>query len=82
MSEELNAGDPDQAIDAPELSGTVQLAASALSSPTPPAQAEAESLRQVESLMQDAALSPRLLREGSGLPGSRSLWERLRFWKK
>jgi hypothetical protein len=79
---EFNAPEPEPSLEAPELSGTVRLAASALSSPAAPAQAEAESLRQVETLMQDAALSPRVLREAAGLPGSRSLWDRLRFWKK
>jgi hypothetical protein len=82
MSDELNAPNSEEALDSPELSGTVRLAASALSSPDAPAQSEAESLRQVEILMQDAALSPRVLREAAGLPGSRSVWERLRFWKK
>ncbi len=82
MSDELNTPNSEETLDTPELSGTVRLAASALSSPAAPAQAEAESLRQVETLMQDAALSPRVLREAAGLPGSRSLWERLRFWKR
>ncbi len=82
MSDDLDAPDPDQALESPALAGTVQLAASALSSPEAPVQAEAESLRQVETLMQDAALSPRVLREGDGLPGHRSLWKKLRFWKK
>lgn len=82
MSDALNGPDPDPSLDSPALSGTVQLAASALSSPAAPVQAEAESRRQVETLMQDAALSPRVLREGDGLAERASLWRRLRFWKR
>ena len=73
MSEEL---------DPPELTGTVRLAQSALASPAPPAHAEAESRRKVETLMQDAALSPRLLREAAGFPPAHPWWDRLRFWKR
>lgn len=79
---DLNASDLDQALESPALSGTVLLAQSALSSPTPPAEAEAESRRQVQTLMQEAALSPRVLREAAGGLTERPWWERLRFWKR
>ncbi|MDQ2798051.1 MAG: hypothetical protein M3Y13_00225 [Armatimonadota bacterium] len=79
---DLNASDLDQALESPALSGTVQLAQAALTSPPPPAEAEAKSRRQVQTLMQEAALSPRVLREAAGDSGSRSWWERLRFWKR
>ena len=69
-------------IDTPALAGTVRLAQSALGSPAPPAQAEAESRRRVETLMQGAALSPRRLQEAAGFSPPRSWWERLRFWKR
>ena len=72
----------DNSLDAPGLSGTVRLAESALRSPAPPAQAEAASLRQVETLMQEAALSPRVLRELAGKSPVAPWWERLRFWKR
>jgi hypothetical protein len=81
MSEEDDASALDPALDSPALSGTVRLAQSALRSPPPPAQAEAESRRQVETLMQEAALSPRVLRELAGQSTAHSWLERLRFWK-
>lgn len=86
MSDDLNPSDLslsdlDQVLESAALSGTVQLAQAALSSPTPPAEAEANSRRQVQTLMQEAALSPRVLREAAGDPGSHSWWKRLRFWK-
>lgn len=79
---DLNASDLDQALESPALSGTVLLAQAALTSPPPPAEAEAESRRQVQTLMQEAALSPRVLREAAGGLANRSWWERLRFWKR
>ena len=82
MSEEVDSPALDDALDSPALSGTVRLAQSALRSPAPPAQAEAESLRQVETLMQEAALSPRVLRELAGQSAAHSWLERLRFWKR
>ncbi len=82
MSEEDDASALDPALDSPALSGTVRLAQSALRSPPPPAQAEAESRRQVETLMQEAALSPRVLRELAGQSTAHSWLERLRFWKR
>jgi len=82
MSEEDDASALDPALDSPALSGTVRLAQSALRSPVPPAQAEAESRRQVETLMQEAALSPRVLRELAGQSLDHPWWQRLRFWKR
>lgn len=82
MSEKIDSSALDGALDSPALSGTVRLAQSALRSPAPPAQAEAESRRQVETLMQEAVLSPRVLRELAGQNPARPWWERLRFWKR
>lgn len=82
MSEDLDAPEAEAALDSPALSGTVQLAQSALKSPPPPALAEAESRRQVETLMQEAALSPRVLRELAAQNPAGAWWERLRFWKR
>jgi len=79
---DLNSPELDQALQSTALSGTVRLAQSALRSPTPPVQAEAESRRQVQTLMQEAALSPRVLREASGQLSSHPWWERLLFWKR
>lgn len=62
-----------------ELSGTVLLAQSALNAPAPPVQAETESRRRVETLMQEAALSPRVLREIAASP-RRPWW--LRLWSR
>ncbi len=67
---------------APELSGTVHLAQSALASPDPPADAEAASLSRVEALMRDAALSPRPLRQSPALSSPSAWWARLLFWRK
>ena len=82
MSEEVDSSELEEALDSPALSGTVRLAQSALRSPPPPAQAEAESRRQVETLMQEATLSPRALRELAAQSQTGSWWERLRFWKR
>jgi len=82
MSEEVDSSALNESLDSSALSGTVRLAESALRSPPPPAQAEAESRRQVETLMQEAALSPRVLRELAGQRPARSWLERLRFWKR
>ena len=82
MSDELDPSDLDQALESPALSGTVQLAQAALASPAPPAEAEAASRRQVQTLMQEAALSPRVLRELADNSSRRSWWGRLRFWKR
>ncbi len=66
----------------PSLAGTAQLARAALTSPAPPENAEAASRRQVETLMQEATLSPRVLREAVAPLPRRPWWERLQFWKK
>ena len=76
MSEET------EAQETPALSGTVQLARSALTSPEPSPAAEADSRRQVEALMQDAALSPRVLREAAAGQPRQPWWQRLQFWRK
>ncbi len=64
------------------LTGAVHLARAALSSPEPSAAAEADSRRQVETLMQDAALSPRILREAVAGQPRQPWWQRLQFWRK
>lgn len=78
----------DPELPAPELSGTAQLAKSALASPDPPADAEAASLSRVEALMREAALSPRPLHQSPALPKSsllpapRPWWAKLLFWRR
>lgn len=74
--------DLDPSLESPALSGTVRLAQSALASPAPPETAEAQSRRQVETLMQESALSPRVLREAVASQPRRLWWQRLQFWKK
>ena len=64
------------------LAGTVRLAQSALRSPPPPAGAESRSRHRVESLMQEAALSPSVLREITRQSPRRPGWQRLTFWKR
>jgi len=81
MSEETDLSELEGTLDAPALLGTVRLAESALRSPTPPAQAEAESLRLVETLMQEAVLSPKILREAVAGHPRRPLLARLLFWR-
>jgi len=71
MSDDLKTDLP------PELSGTVHLAHAALNAPAPPAQVEAVSRRQVEALMQEAALSPRVLREAVREQPHRPWWRKL-----
>lgn len=56
--------------------GTALLARSALSAPPPPAQAEAESRRLVEQLMQESALSPKILREAVREQPHRPWWRK------
>ncbi len=82
MSDDLDPGfDPPEHSDG-ALAGAVRLAQSALHSPPPPAGAEARSRHRLESLMQEAALSPSVLREVTRqLPG-RPWWQRLTFWKR
>jgi hypothetical protein len=60
----------------PRLQGTARLAESALNAPPPPVQAEAESRRQVEQLMQEAALSPKVLREAVREQPQRPWWRK------
>ncbi len=62
----------------PRQRGTVRLAQSALHAPPPPDKAEAKSRELVERLMQDAALSPKLLREAVREQPRRPWWRRLR----
>ena len=50
---------------------------SALHSPLPAGEAEAESRRQVEQLMQEAALSPKVLREAIREQPRRAWWQKL-----
>ncbi len=81
--DELNAELLDPAPSDPELSGTAQLARSALASPDPPADAEAVSLSRVEALMRDATLSPRPLRQSPTAPSApRPWWAKLLFWRR
>ena len=58
------------------LHGTARLVRSALQAPPPPNEAEAESRRQVEMLMQEAALSPKVLREAVRDQPRRSWWRK------
>ncbi len=60
----------------PSLQGAARLAQSALNAPSPPVQAEAESRRLVEHLMQEAALSPKVLREAVREQPHRSWWQK------
>ena len=62
----------------PRLRGTVRLAESALHAPPPPDLAETKSRALVQQLMQDAALSPKILREAVREQPRRPWW---RFWK-
>ena len=57
--------------------GTVRLAESALHAPPPPDQAEAKSRHLVEQLMQDAVLSPKVLREAVRDQPRRPWWQKL-----
>ncbi len=59
----------------PNERGTARLVQSALNAP--PAEAEAESRRQVEQLMQEAALSPKVLHEAVRIQPRRSWWQKL-----
>ncbi len=61
----------------PRLQGTVRLAASALHAPPPPDLAETRSRELVEQLMQDAALSPKILREAAREQPRRPWWRKL-----
>ena len=57
--------------------GTARLLYSALHAPPPAGEAEAESRRLVEQLMQEAALSPKVLREAVREQPRRSWWRKL-----
>ena len=57
--------------------GTAHLLSSALHAPPPAGEAEAKSRREVEQLMQDAALSPKVLREAVREQPRRSWWRKL-----
>ena len=58
-------------------SGTARLVQVALHAPPPSSKAEAESRRQVEQLMQQAALSPKVLREAVRVQPRRPWWRKL-----
>ena len=60
----------------PGLRGAARLAQSSLNAPPPPVQAEAESRRLVEHLMQEAALSPKVLREAVREQPHRPWWRK------
>jgi hypothetical protein len=68
--------DLDQEIE-PSAQGTARLVQAALNAPPPAGEAEAESRRQVEQLMQDAALSPRVLREAVREQPRRPWWQKI-----
>jgi len=74
--------DETETFETPSLSGTIKLACVALSSPEPSQTAETNSRRQVETLMQEAALSPRVLREAAGLLPRQTWQKKLFFWMK
>lgn len=57
--------------------GTARLLEAALHAPPPAGEAEAESRRLVEQLMQDAALSPKVLREAVREQPHRPWWRKL-----
>ncbi len=59
--------------------GTARLVQAALNAPPPSKEAEAESRRLVEQLMQEAALSPKILREAVREQPHRPWWQKL--WK-
>lgn len=69
--------DPDLQAAEPGFVGTARLAHSALNAPAPPTQAEDNSRRRVERLMQDAALSPKALREAVREQPQRPWWRKL-----
>ena len=61
----------------PTERGTARLVQSALHAPPPSTEAETESRRQVEQLMQEAALSPKVLREAIREQPRRSWWQKI-----
>ncbi len=64
----------------PSERGTARLVQAALNAPSPAGEAEAESRRQVEQLMQEAALSPKVLREAVRVQPRRPWWQKI--WKQ
>ncbi len=68
---------PDDLDLEPSERGTARLVHAALHAPPPAGEAEAESRRQVEQLMQEAALSPKVLREAVRVQPRRSWWRKL-----
>jgi hypothetical protein len=68
--------DLDQELE-PGAQGTARLVQAALNAPPPAEEAEAESRRQVEQLMQDAALSPKVLREAVREQPRRPWWQKI-----
>ena len=78
MSDDLDFLHLDSSNLEPRLRGTVRLAESALHAPPPPDLAETKSREAVEQLMQEAALSPKILREAIREQPRRPWW---RFWK-
>lgn len=72
--------DLDFSFSEPRLTGTVRLAEAALHAPPPPDSAETKSRELVEQLMQDAALSPKILREAVREQPRRPWWRKL--WPK
>ncbi len=70
MPDDLDALEPSER-------GTAQLVQAALHAPPPAGEAEAEARRQVEQLMQEAALSPKVLREAVRVQPRRSWWRKL-----
>ena len=80
MSDDLDFLNFSSASSEPRLRGAVRLAQSALHAPPPPDKAEAKSRALVEQLMQDAALSPKLLREAVREQPRRPWWRK--FWAK
>ena len=68
--------DIDFAQGEPRLRGTVRLAESALHAPPPPDLAETKSRVLVQQLMQDAALSPKILREAVREQPRRPWWRK------
>lgn len=60
----------------PRLAGTVRLVESALHAPPPLDMAEKKSRELVEQLMQDAALSPKILREAVREQPCRPWWRK------
>ncbi len=61
----------------PSAQGTARLVQAALNAPPPAEEAETESRRQVEQLMQDAALTPKVLREAVREQPRRPWWQKL-----